>query len=80
MIGLHIYVNPVGRDTVKGQGVFYSRRAHGPYYRWSYEGDFGQWRGSRMPLSEMTPQALCARSWRTVPAALQAKLGEHYLE
>jgi hypothetical protein len=80
MNGLRVYVNPVGTDTLNEHGVFYSRRADGPYYRWRYEEEFGRWRGSRVHLSDLTLRELCIASWKAVPRALQARLGEHYLE
>ena len=79
MNGLRVYVN----DSVSEQSgprVFYSRRANGPYYLWRFEERVGQWCFSRMPRADFAPKPLSLTSWKTVPAALQAKLGEHYLE
>jgi hypothetical protein len=80
MNGLRVYINQAGEDTLGGQRVFYSRRAGGPYYHWRYEEELGQWLGSRVHLSDLMLKALCAASWKTVPTALQKRLGEHYLE
>jgi hypothetical protein len=80
MNGLRIYITVRGSDKLSGDIVFYSRRAEGPYYRWSYEEKLEQWRGSRMRTSDLTPRELCVASWKGVPAALQASLIEHYLE
>ena len=80
MNGLRVYINSVGTDTLSGHGVFYSRREDGPYYLWRYEQEIGQWRGSRVRSYDLTPKALCVASWKVVPIALQARLGEHYLE
>ena len=80
MNGLRVYVNPAVADARCGLVVFYSRRADGPYYRWCDEQGLGQWRCSRVPASHWTLKALCVASWRTMPAALQLRLGEHYLE
>jgi hypothetical protein len=80
MNGLRVYINPAGKDAHSRPGIFYSRRAGGPYYCWLYEEAQGQWRCSRVQLPEMTLRALCIASWKIVPTALQARLGEHYLE
>lgn len=74
---LRIYTNPAGAGAVAG--VFYSRRADGPYYRWHYEEDVGQWRVSRVRLSNLTLRVLNPANWQTVPTALQAVLNAHYL-
>ena len=66
-------------DAVRERGVFYSRLAGGPYYRWCDENGLGPWRFSRVHLSKVMLRALCDSSLKSVPAALQVKLGEHYL-
>jgi hypothetical protein len=80
MNGLRVYTNPAVTDPHSSHRVFYSRRADGPYYLWRYEEGPGQWRVSRMQRSESTPKPLSLASWKVVPPALQAKLGEHYME
>jgi hypothetical protein len=80
MNGLKVYINPVDTNPTRGQGVFYSRRENGPYYRWRYEEGLGQWLFSRTHPSELMPHALSPANWRDVPTALQARLDEHYLE
>ena len=80
MNGLRVYFNPAGADAPSRQGMFYSRRAGGPYYRWFYEEAQGQWRCSRVQLPDWALKALCIANWKAVPTALQARLGEHYLE
>lgn len=80
MNGLRVYINPIAANTTCTQGVFYSRRADGPYYRWRYEETLEQWRGSRVHLSVLGHRALNIASWKDVPRALQSKLYEHYLE
>ncbi|HEX8142604.1 MAG TPA: hypothetical protein VF553_08410 [Pyrinomonadaceae bacterium] len=80
MNGLRVYFNPAGAEAREGQPMFYSRRAGGPYYRWLYEETLGRWCCSRVHLPELTLRSLCLASWKVVPAALQTKLGEHYLE
>src|SRR5918911_4006356 len=76
MNGLRIYVNPMGTKMPGECSVFYSRRADGPYYRWRYEDTLGRWRVSRVHPSGLVLKALCMTSWKTVPTALQARLGE----
>jgi hypothetical protein len=80
MNGLRVYFHPAGTEARAGQRMFYSRRAGGPYYCWLYEETLGQWKCSRVHLSDMTLRALCLASWKAVPTALQTRLGEHYLE
>ncbi|HEY0543759.1 MAG TPA: hypothetical protein VGC91_00035 [Pyrinomonadaceae bacterium] len=80
MNGLKVYINPDNTRTPRGQGVFYSRRENGPYYRWRYEEGLGQWLFSRAHPSELMPKSLCPANWRDVPTALRARLDEHYLE
>lgn len=80
MKDLRVYVGPTTQPAHGGQGVFYSRRADGPYYRWLYEKAQGDWRPARVSMSKLNLSALCVASWNTVPAALQARLVEHYLE
>ena len=78
MRGLRIYVNPIG---VRAESViFYSRRADGPYYRWHYETESGQWCCSRVHLPVLTLRVLSVTTWRNVPSTLRARLTEHYLE
>ena len=80
MNGLRVYVSPTGTGTPSDDSVFYSRREHGPYYRWRYEEEFGRWLGSRVHPSDLTLKALCIANWKAVPTALRSRLGEHYLE
>lgn len=79
MSALRIYTHPASIDTVMEHGVFYSRRAGGPYYRWCDENGLGPWRFSRVHLSKWTLRALCVSNLKSVPAALQVKLRAHYL-
>jgi hypothetical protein len=80
MNGVRIYINAVRPETLPPNPVFYSRRAQGPYYRWCYEEKLAKWRGSRLPISDITSRELCVTTWKGVPAALKDKLNEHYLE
>ena len=80
MNGLRMYTKPVSMEVRNGPGVFYSRRGEGPYYLWRYEEKLGQWRGSRVQLTDFAPRELLMASWKIVPGALQTKLSEHYLD
>lgn len=80
MNGLRVYTNSAATEIISGHNVFYSRRADGPFYRWRYEEKLGKWLVSRLQKSELTPKPLSLASWKVVPPALQAKLGEHYME
>jgi hypothetical protein len=76
--GLRIFILDVG---VGGdQSVFYSRRADGPYYRWSYEQTMEQWRSVRVHSAELPHLTFCIWPWKNVPRSLQRSLGEHYVE
>ncbi len=77
---LRVYVEPVGPVGRGADAAFYSRRADGPYYRWVYAEGAMRWRFSRVPLSRLRLRVLCVTPWEAVPAALQDRLGEHYLE
>lgn len=80
MNGLRIYNHPAGMNALCRESVFYSRRGNGPYYRWHYEEKSGDWQFSRVHPPEVMLRALCVARWQAVPIALQAKLGEHYLD
>jgi hypothetical protein len=80
MNGLRIYINTVRPETRSGDPVFYSRRADGPYYRWSYEKELARWRSSRMSSFDVTPRELGIASWKGVPEALKDRISEHYLD
>lgn len=80
MNGLRVYIKPNGSEPIAVPKVYYSRRGNGPFYRWLFEENAGQWRVSRVIASDFTPQSLAMASWKAVPIALQTRLGEHYLE
>ena len=80
MNGLRVYVNSISADMRGGEGVFYSRRGAGPFYRWRFEEKHGQWRGSRVLSADFAPKELTMARWKIVPMTLQDKLGEHYLD
>jgi hypothetical protein len=80
MNGLRVYTRVIGmQDDRSSQNVFYSRREHGPFYRWNYEEKQARWTGSRMP-SPCFSRDFSVTSWKGVPEALKDKLIEHYLE
>ncbi|HYJ45372.1 MAG TPA: hypothetical protein VEV81_02080 [Pyrinomonadaceae bacterium] len=80
MNGLRVYINKAGTHPFGGDGVFYSRRAAGPFYYWRYEDGLGRWRVSRVCLSELAVKALSKASWQALPRELKAKMIEHYLD
>ena len=80
MRDLHVYVAPLGSDARGERTAFYTRRADGPYYRWLYAEGSGRWLYSRVSLDRLALRVLCVARWETVPTALRARLGEHYLE
>ena len=72
-----MYINTVRPSA---DSVFYSRRANGPYYRWSYEETRQMWQSSRLPASNFGAGELGTATWKSVPDELKDKLCEHYLE
>jgi hypothetical protein len=88
MRDLRVYLVPSeaeghGPSVADGRGespTFYSQRADGPYYRWLYVEGPGRWRFSRVHMSRLTLRVLSVARWDAVPAALQVRLGEHYLD
>jgi len=80
MRDLHVYVEPLSPGGRGVRTAFYSRRADGPFYRWLYAEGAGRWRYSRVILDRPALRVLCVTRWDAVPAALQKRLGEHYLE
>lgn len=80
MNGLRIYVNPKLTEVSGSNQVFYSRRSTGPYYRWSYEKIFKQWRVMRMHSCDFSSKELCSSKWKTIPSLLQLRLKVHYDE
>jgi hypothetical protein len=80
MRDLRVYIEPLSVRARGASVTFYSRRADGPFYRWLYEEEDGNWRFSRVHLSKLTLRFLSVASWNAVPVELQDRLGEHYLE
>ena len=77
---LRVYFDPSNLNARGEPGMFYCRRADGPYYCWLYVKEIGQWNVSRVNLSRLDLRALCVASWKLIPVTLQARLIEHYLE
>ena len=80
MHGVRLYITLGTPDVTAGENVFYSRRGDGPYYRWLYEEKDGKWRAARVIDAAVLRQSLSLAAWKTVPATLQTRLSEHYLE
>ena len=78
--GLQIYIDPVGAGLTNNPRDFYSRRAGGPFYRWSLEAKSGRWCFSRVQPTILTLRGFSPANWKAVPVALQAKLDQHYLD
>jgi hypothetical protein len=78
--GVRIYTATAPAIATAGDDVFYSRRGDGPYYRWFFEKTIGKWRAARVIDAAFIRQSLSLATWKTVPVALQTRLGEHYLE
>jgi hypothetical protein len=78
--GLRMYFRADGLGHTSSADTFYSRRGDGPYYVWQFDKEPGQWRGSRVIAASFAPRELLAATWKSVPGALQSKLGEHYME
>jgi hypothetical protein len=79
MYTLRIYTDPVALGALAETKVFYCRRDGGPPYMWSDDKGLGQWRYTRVRLSEWKPMLLCHSRKSDLPPALQAKLDAHYL-
>jgi hypothetical protein len=80
MKDLRVYMDPAGTVAPGTLGVFYTRRADGPYYLWLYEEGVERWRSKRVQPSKLTLRELSVASQQTVPTELQTRLFEHYLD
>lgn len=80
MNGLRVYTPTVIGGSDHRKVVFYTRRDSGPYYLWRYDQDLATWRPSRMHNSDVVTQTFNTANWKSLPPALRARLGEHYLE
>ncbi|MFL6285801.1 MAG: hypothetical protein ACJ74Q_21895 [Pyrinomonadaceae bacterium] len=80
MLNLRIYTDRVSAGTHDAGGVFYSQRAGGPHYRWLLDKSGpGRWRFTRLHPSEWHPKVLSYFNEEDMPAALQARIAEHYM-
>jgi hypothetical protein len=80
LLNLRVHAERVGAGTHGAGGVFYSQRADGPHYRWRLDEEgLGQWRFTRLHPAEWRPKILFHLNQMDMPAALQAKLAEHYM-
>lgn len=80
MHNLRVHTDRVSAGTHGAGGVFYSQRAGGPHYRWCLdERGLGQWNFTRLHPAEWHPKAHSHLDEKDMPAALQARLAEHYM-
>jgi len=80
MLNLRVYTSRVSGDAPGAGGVFYSQRAGGPHYRWRLDDDGpGRWRFTRLHPAEWNPKVLSQLNLTDMPAALRARLAEHYM-
>jgi hypothetical protein len=80
MLNLRVHTDSVSAGTPGAGRVFYSRRAGGPHYRWQLdEKGPGQWHFTRLHPAERKPKVLSHLDQTDMPAALQARLAEHYM-
>jgi hypothetical protein len=78
MLNLRVYTNQVNAGTLIAEREFYSQRSGGPHYRWRDEKGLGQWRFTRLRPAEWRPRILFPLREEDMPAALQARLVDHY--
>jgi hypothetical protein len=80
MFYLRVHTDSVSAGKPGADVVFYSQRAGGPHYRWwRDEGGLGRWRFTRLHPAEWNPKVLSRLNQTEMPAALQARLAEHYM-
>lgn len=80
MFFLRIYTDRVSAGAPGGGGVFYTQRADGPHYRWWLdENGLGRWHFTRLHPAEWNLKVLSQLNQKEMPAALQARLAEHYM-
>lgn len=80
MLNLSIHTERVSAGMPGADAVFYSQCAGGPHYRWWLdENGLGQWRFTRLHPAEWNPKILFRSNQQEMPAALQARLAEHYM-
>jgi hypothetical protein len=80
MHNLRVHTDSAHAGTPGADWVFYSQRADGPHYRWWLdETGLGRWRFTRLHPAEWNPKVLSHLNPIDIPAALQARLAEHYM-
>lgn len=80
MLRLHLHTDRAGGGAHGADGVFYSQRAGGPHYRWRLdENGLEGWHFTRLHPAEWNPKVLFHLKQKDMPAALQARLAEHYM-
>jgi hypothetical protein len=80
IFNLRVYADSVSADTPDAAGIFYSQRTGGPHYRWQLdEKGLGQWCFTRLHPAEWHPKAMFHLNQTDMPAALRARLAEHYM-
>jgi hypothetical protein len=80
MHNLRIHTDMASAGAPGGAGVFYSQRTGGPHYRWRLDKSGpGRWRFTRLHPSEWRPKVLSYLNEKDMPAALQARIAEHYM-
>ena len=79
MNGLRMYIK-AGTGAAVDSELFYSRRGNGPYYCWLYEQNLCKWRVSRVTAPDFNSHSLSVATWKTVPATLQSRVTDHYLD
>ena len=80
MLNLRVHTDRAGAGAPGAGGVFYSQRAGGPHYRWLLdESRPSRWHFTRLRPAEWNPKVLFHLHEAELPAALQARLAEHYM-
>lgn len=80
MHNLRVHIDRVSAGAPGTGGVFYSQRSGGPHYRWHLdEKGLGQWHFTRLHPAEWNPKTHFHLDQKDMPAALQARLAEHYM-
>jgi hypothetical protein len=80
MFYLRVHTDRASAGRPGAGGVFYSQRAGGPHYCWRLDDvGSGQWRFTRLHPAEWNPKVLSPLHQTEMPAALQARLAEHYM-
>jgi hypothetical protein len=78
MLNLRVHTNQATAGTRIAERVFYTQRSGGPHYRWRDERGLGHWRFTRLRPAEWCHEILIPLNQEDLPAALQARLADHY--